>query len=130
MSQRVAAPGTIARWWPHTTDARIASFRLRCLRIVEHLRGQGVNAALYRRAEAPPPRVLVLSKRYDAATVAHALQCRAAGTRVVLDLCDNHFHYEGADPSLERPRRRLAPRSALSRPGDRCVAGVGGGGAR
>ena len=99
MNARPARPQSV-RWWPHTTDERIASFRLRCLRIVEHLAGQGMDAALYRPGDAAPS-VLVLSKRYDAGSLEQALQLRrTAGTRVLLDLCDNHFYFEGDDPGL------------------------------
>ncbi|MED5618596.1 hypothetical protein [Ideonella sp. BN130291] len=89
------------RWWPHTTDMRIASYRLRCQRIVEHLRGLDMDVGLFRPEDTQVPAVLVLSKRYDPASLERALQCRrSGGTRVLLDLCDNHFHFEGADPAL------------------------------
>ena len=89
------------RWWPHTDDPRVASFRLRCARIVDRLAASGMDAGLYRPARSQPPRVLVLSKRYDGASLAHALSLRErAGTRVVLDLCDNHFHVDNDDTRL------------------------------
>ena len=100
------------RWWPHTCDARIASTRLRCLRIVDALRAQGLDACLYDPAETAPD-VLVLSKRYDAdsLTIASALQTR--GTRVVLDLCDNHFYCEPPTPAWTR--RATLLRDAVAR---------------
>lgn len=102
----------ILRWWPHTRDEKVASYRLRCLHIVEALRGQGLDAGLYEPA-APPPSLLVLSKRYDAATLTAALALRERhGTQLVLDLCDNHFHVETAEPRLleraESLRRAVA----------------------
>jgi hypothetical protein len=90
-------------WWPHTTDPGVASFRLRCLQIVESLRQRGVDARIHAPGD-PAPEVLVLSKRYDAASLqaAQAL-ARTHGTRIVLDLCDNHFHHDsGAPESLVR----------------------------
>lgn len=91
----------VVRWWPHTDDARVASYRLRCLRVVEALRSQGIDAGLYRPADKEAPRCLVLSKRYDAATLAQAQAWRArSGTRLVLDLCDNHFHVDNGDARL------------------------------
>ncbi len=101
-------------WWPHTTDARVASYRLRCLQIVDALRVQGHAAGLYTPGNAPPG-VLVLSKRYDEESMSHAaVLSRQHGTRLVLDLCDNHFHYPAtANGSLQR--RAEALRSAVSR---------------
>ncbi|KAB0583529.1 hypothetical protein F7Q92_07575 [Ideonella dechloratans] len=83
---------------------------------MEQLSRNGVDAALYDPADTTSPvEVLVLSKRYDAASLEHALQLRSRhGTRVVLDLCDNHFY--AADPSpkwVERSDRlRAAARAA------------------
>jgi hypothetical protein len=91
-------------WWPHTTDPRVASFRLRCQQIVERLSMLGHAASLYE-PNAAPPEVLVLSKRYDSASLAHAQSLAGAhGTRIVLDLCDNHFHHtlDSAEPLAER----------------------------
>lgn len=88
------------RWWPHTDDRRVASFRLRCLQVIEQLRAQGLDAALYERNKTDAPDVLVLLKRYDADSLTHALQLRRSGTTVLLDLCDNHFHVADATPAL------------------------------
>jgi hypothetical protein len=44
----------------------------------------------------PAPDVLILSKRYDEASLGHARSLReSCGTKLVLDLCDNHF-FNGA----------------------------------
>lgn len=93
----------LAAFWPHTDDERVASARLRCSLIVRELQRRGVGARIHRPGD-PAPRTLVLSKRYDAASLAHAQDLRAAaGTRLVLDLCDNHFHYERAiEPFVQR----------------------------
>ncbi len=96
------------RWWPHTDDPQVASYRLRCLQIVTALRHAGVDAGLYRGEYEAPPAVLVLSKRYDERSLADAQALRdRAGTRLVLDLCDNHFHVDNADPKLLQRAERL-----------------------
>ncbi len=94
---------SLAAFWPHTEDERVASARLRCALIVQELQRQGIDARIHRPGDTAP-RTLVLSKRYDAASLAHAQDLRArAGTRLVLDLCDNHFHYEHAvEPFVQR----------------------------
>lgn len=93
----------LAAFWPHTEDERVASVRLRCGLIVQELQRSGIDARIHR-PDGVAPRTLVLSKRYDAASLVHAQALRArAGTRLVLDLCDNHFHYEQAvEPFVQR----------------------------
>lgn len=95
-------------WWPQVADPRVASFRLRCLRVVGALRASGHDAFVYQPGKAPPD-VLTLSKRYDPATLLHALElARTSGTKIVLDLCDNHFHFEGdAEGALASRARYL-----------------------
>lgn len=103
------------RWWPHTQDPWVASYRLRCLQVVDALRAQGVDAGLYQPDAGTAPRCLVLSKRYDAASMQQAVSVRErAGSRLVLDLCDNHFHVDGDDP-------KLLQRAAALRDAVRCV---------
>lgn len=96
-------------WWPHTTKRSVASFRLRCAQIVERLRTQGVAASLYAPGQTgDPPDVLVLSKRYDAQTLTTALAMRERhGTRLVLDLCDNHFFASSDDPKWAARTQQL-----------------------
>jgi len=94
------------RWWPHTTDAAIASTRLRCLLVIDQLRAQGLDAALYG-ARDEAPNVLVLAKRYDTASVEHARRLRQRGSRLILDICDNHFYSETDDPAWRARRQML-----------------------
>jgi len=85
------------RFWPQKAEATVASTRIRCFAVIDGLRKAGIDAALH--APGDRPDVLVLGKRYDEASIqaAQALR-RQSGTRLVLDLCDNHFHAEQADP--------------------------------
>jgi hypothetical protein len=93
----------LAAFWPHTEDERVASARLRCGLIVQELQRRSIDARIHRPGDVAP-RTLVLSKRYDVASLRHAEELRgSAGTRLVLDLCDNHFHYEHAvEPFVQR----------------------------
>ena len=69
----------------------VASFRMRCHMVMHGLRAQGVNVVLYEPGDQPE--VLVLSKLYEPSSLAHALDLRRRfGTRLYLDLCDNHFY--------------------------------------
>ena len=69
--------------------------------MIEGLRELGIDAGLYDPSGAPPD-MLVLAKRYDTASVARARRLQARGTRVVFDLCDNHFHCEPPTPAWQR----------------------------
>lgn len=90
-------------WWPNKVSKTVASFRIRCLLPIEELSRRGVSAGLYAPGD-PPPKALVLSKRYNAESMAHARELREKhNTRVVLDLCDNHFTLPGQEPKwIER----------------------------
>lgn len=78
-------------WWPHTDNRKIASFRIRCLAIMDALSASGMDCRLYRPGDAAPD-CLILSKRYDRKSLACAQDLkRKHGTRIVVDLCDNHF---------------------------------------
>jgi hypothetical protein len=100
--------GPWVAFWPHTPDQRIASARLRCFHVVSGLRELGIDARIHRPGDAAP-RSLVLSKRYDTESLVHAEALRRAhGTRLLLDLCDNHFHNDHPTPMFEERTRQLA----------------------
>lgn len=85
-------------FWPHTTNPDIASYRLRCLRLQNMLESRGILAPTFQVGQQAP-NVLVLSKRYDRKTLEVAKQLRTShGTKLVLDICDNHFHFLNPDP--------------------------------
>lgn len=66
--------------------------------MVAQLRLQGLDCGLYAAGE-PAPAVLVLAKRYDEASLAAAEALRRGqGTRLLLDLCDNHFDTSSSQP--------------------------------
>lgn len=79
-------------FWPNTQNIRTASFRLRCHQILQGMAQRGIDCHIYEKDKSAP-RVLVLSKRYDKATIDHAISLRNRfRTKIVLDLCDNHFY--------------------------------------
>lgn len=99
---RVMPQATVA-FWPHTSSANIASTRIRCLQVVAGLQRLGVDARLLPDKDGPDeraaPTALVLAKRYDARSVDRAVALREqAGTKLLLDLCDNHFYFKEALP--------------------------------
>lgn len=81
-------------WWPNSRSVSVASFRLRCLRAHTILLERGYDSFFYRE-EDPPPDVLCLCKRYDPKSLNSALKLRSRhGTRLVLEICDNHFYFD------------------------------------
>ena len=68
----------------------MASTRIRALLVVSELQKLGVDAKLAVDSD-PGGDVTVFCKSYSDRDIALARQLRSAGTRVVFDLCDNHF---------------------------------------
>lgn len=84
-------------WWPKSSSKSLASYRLRCAQVVDALNSRGISAGLFR--PKYPPKILVLSKRYDIESIRLAQQLKMKhGTKLVLDLCDNHFFAISDDP--------------------------------
>lgn len=97
-------------FWPHTQNPNIASFRLRCLRVMEGIRNCGIDTRFYNNGDAPEN--LVLSKRYDPASIQQALELKKNfGTKLYLDICDNHFYYKKPEPAAIKRADQL--RSAV-----------------
>jgi hypothetical protein len=73
---------------------------------MDGLRGLGIGAVLYQ--PGAQPEVLVLSKRYDPVSLAQAETLKQQfNTRVVLDLCDNHFHVNDGSPEAVQRAAKL-----------------------
>ena len=90
-------------WWCKSRDLEVASTRIRGAIVLRALRQRGVAADWFDPRRADRFRTLVLSKRYDDATLEVARRFQAAGGRIVLDLCDNNF--AAASEGAEHQRR-------------------------
>jgi hypothetical protein len=79
-------------WKAATSDQNVASYRFRALRPVEALkqRGHDVEVASLDRIDSYD--AVVFSKSYRRADHQLARSLKAAGKRVIFDLCDNHFY--------------------------------------
>lgn len=98
-------------WWPHTKDPAVASYRLRCRQIVETLHARGHDVGIFQPGQQT--KSLVLSKRYDPRSMALAGELRAKHhTRLILDLCDNHFYSQSQSGFWEERAENL--RQAVS----------------
>jgi hypothetical protein len=94
-------------WRAKSADARVASARTRCLNPLRELQRRRYPVELFAPAHKSHYRVVVYSKLYDEVSYREATQLKAAGVRVVLDLCDNHFYNPHGDPGLARAAEQL-----------------------
>ncbi len=78
-------------WKPQNYEARVASVRIRCLKPMEVLRKQGLPIELYRERHENDYRMIIFSKAYHSRDVELARRMKDRGTKIVFDLCDNHF---------------------------------------
>lgn len=88
----------------------LASARLRVLSPAARLAARGVDCRLLSERECPvelsgneapaPGDVLVISKSFSPDTTRLLLQTKRNGTRVVVDVCDNHFDHPEHGPHL------------------------------
>lgn len=78
-------------WKPSSFDTRVASSRLRCLRPLSELQSRGYSVELFNPRHVSRYAAVVYSKIYDDASYYEAVNLRRRGTRIIFDLCDNHF---------------------------------------
>lgn len=81
----------------------MASARIRCLNILRELRREGFPIELYKERNESDYRAVIFSKAYNARDVEIAERLKRRGTKIVFDLCDNHFlHHEKRVARLKR----------------------------
>lgn len=91
-------------WRPKSSDTRVASTRIRCLNPIRELQRRGFPVELFRPEHVSQYTAVVYSKLYDEASYREAAGLREKGTRIVVDLCDNHFYNPAGNPDLARAR--------------------------
>lgn len=95
------------RWAPGLRSRDVASTRLRCILPSRLLAGAGVDSRLLRRHERPRADVVVFQKAYGPDHLALAGRLRRSSVRLVLDVCDNHFHNPAGSRELAARVDRL-----------------------
>ena len=91
-------------WLPHSTNPIYAGVRYRCLYPMRYLRGKGVATEVFRADHIARYRTVVLQellsledskKPYPTGLRILELmnEVRKHGARIILDVCDNHFHH-------------------------------------
>jgi hypothetical protein len=94
-------------WIPFSSDPRIASARLRCALPARYLADAGWTSELLDPRRPDDHDVVVFQKAYSDDSVALARRLRARGTRIVFDLCDNHFYNPEGSPVIRERAERL-----------------------
>ena len=78
-------------WKPQNYEPRVASARIRCLNTLRQLGKQHFPAELYNEKKESDYRIVVFSKAYTNKEIVIAERLKERGTKIVFDLCDNHF---------------------------------------
>ncbi|WP_461517441.1 hypothetical protein [Porticoccus sp.] len=81
-------------WLPKNAEARVASTRIRCINTLSQLRTDGFPIELYKPRHAANYHAVIFSKAYKPKHVKLAEQLKRQGSKIVFDLCDNHFLLE------------------------------------
>ena len=103
------------RWVPTHPSPAIASARMRCHEPQAALAARGWDSNLLRRnGWFERPDIVVFQKAYEPAHLRLARRLHRQGTRVVLDVCDNHFDHPADNPVLADRARRLREMVAVS----------------
>lgn len=89
-------------WLPKNAEARVASTRIRCLNNLSQLRAEGFPIELYKPRHAANYRAVIFSKAYKPKHVKLAEQLKRQGTKIIFDLCDNHFLLQEGQEELRR----------------------------
>jgi hypothetical protein len=104
-------------WRPKSDNRDVASVRIRCLNPIAALQAERFPVEIFDPARAAEYGVVVYSKLYDDDAREEAERLKSGGARVVVDLCDNHFHNPRGDPEwaahCERLRKMLAAADAV-----------------
>lgn len=103
------APPAGARigWRPFSYDARVPSARYRSMMPVSILSRAGAIASLVPPDGGGTYDCVVFQKAYTQADFELAQRYAARGTKIVFDLCDNHFYTADGDPMLVERAARL-----------------------
>jgi len=94
-------------------DPTIASYRYRVLEPIRFLGARGQAVELYDDAYLGRYRTVVFSKAYGPEDRKLARRLKAAGKRVILDLCDDHFFNPADLPKYREAREGLLAMIAL-----------------
>jgi hypothetical protein len=95
-------------WYVAKLDPRIASIRLRCMLPMQAVQKLGIQVGTYNSCDRDKYKTVIFSKIYDDRALYEAQRLKTHGTRVVFDICDNHFHGEDEHHFISARVERLS----------------------
>ena len=89
--------------WKPAGDSSLPGSRLRAYLPVQHMRAAGWTTEIFDERAADAYDLVIFQKIYQPDTIALAQRLKRRGTKLVFDLCDNHF-YRSDDSSKTEDR--------------------------
>lgn len=111
-SRPAASPelqGLAIDWVPQFRRSSVASYRLRCARLLPLFRAQGCRVRIVKVGQAAQSlaRVVIFQKAYGAAERSAAQALARRGVKTILDLCDQHLWAHPDYPETHERREAL-----------------------
>lgn len=94
-------------WVPVSTDARVASARLRCLIPCRYLTEAGWDCVISTPERVRGQDVVIFQKAYEDNALQAATRLKQAGSKIVFDLCDNHLYDPDGNAEHQARAKRL-----------------------
>lgn len=89
-------------WIPSSTDLNVASSRIRCLDPMSFLQSLNYPVELFNKTHAHRYKAVIFSKKYSSGDYRLARKLQENGTKVILDICDNHFYNPANNETLAK----------------------------
>ena len=93
--------------WKPAGDSSLPGSRLRAYLPVQHLRHAGWKTEIFDERRADSYDLIIFQKIYQRETIQLADRLKQRGTKLVFDLCDNHFYKVDDSPRTEDRCKRL-----------------------
>jgi hypothetical protein len=99
-------PKKIIAWKP-TGNINIPSSRLRAFIPCQYLKEAGWNCEIFDKKNLGKYNAVIFQKSYEAEDLEIAGSLKSRGTKIIFDLCDNHFYAPPGDQVLLKRKERL-----------------------
>lgn len=107
MGEKSALNNNLIGWIPSSTNLNVASSRIRCMDPMHFLQSQHYPIELFDPHHANRYSAVVFSKKYSLHDYQLAKKLQANGTKIILDLCDNHFYNPEENETLAKRTTNL-----------------------
>ena len=93
--------------WKPAGEISLPGSRLRAFLPIQRMREAGWNTQLFDESQADTYDLVIFQKIYQRETIALAQRLRSRGTKLVFDLCDNHFYRADESAKTQDRCKRL-----------------------